>query len=272
LASAGHNYQRYVIGDAPPDGELRHSTLDTDDGRNGLGTYGGLSFILESGIRRRAEDPNADLGIRIDAYLHVFGEFIHNTKYRDRDIEIIENSRRESRLPSFIPRNFFWANVGQKITEVKVIEKTTGETQQIPTANFMQHRIVKSSVPTPRAYAVEAASGPVFRALLDNHAIPYRVLEASTEVTAEPCLLESVSETYDEIYNRYSGLQVVRRQDVREIVLPTGTLLVPLEGRAALRAALLLEPTMLYGLYQFARFRQLADESGVLPVLRVIER
>ncbi|HLP31246.1 MAG TPA: M14 family zinc carboxypeptidase, partial [Geothrix sp.] len=41
---AGHAYRRYLVGGPPPDEELRPSTPEVDDGRNGLGTLGALSF------------------------------------------------------------------------------------------------------------------------------------------------------------------------------------------------------------------------------------
>jgi hypothetical protein len=46
--------------------------------------------------------------------------------------------------------------------------------------------------------------------------------------------------------------------------------LVPLRGESALRAALVLEPASLYGIYQYANFRPLAVPDATLPVLRVM--
>jgi hypothetical protein len=47
-------------------------------------------------------------------------------------------------------------------------------------------------------------------------------------------------------------------------------LLVPLRGESALRAALVLEPSSLYGIYQYPHFRTLVGFDGALPVLRVM--
>jgi hypothetical protein len=52
--------------------------------------------------------------------------------------------------------------------------------------------------------------------------------------------------------------------------LPAGALLVPLAGEAAVRAALLLEPSALYGVYYYPRFRKLAAPGRPLPVSRVV--
>jgi hypothetical protein len=270
LGAAGYNFSRYVVGDAPPEGELRHSTLDTDDGRNGLGAYGGLSFIIESGVQRGAEDSNTDLGRRVDAYLRIFHELIFFDKFREKDLEFIARARTETRLPKFLPINSFWGNVGQVITPVKVIEKGSNRTLQIETANFMHARIVKKSVSTPQSYAVPAVFADSYSRLLHRHAIPYLELDEARNFTVEPCYLQSVSEEYDDVYNRYSGLQIVTKKEPQTVELGAGSLLVPLNGPAALRAALLLEPTQLYGLYQFDQFRELVDDDGRMPVLRVV--
>ena len=65
------------------------------------------------------------------------------------------------------------------------------------------------------------------------------------------------------------GRQVVRCAEGTKRDLPAGSLWVPLEGEAAVRAALLLEPASLYGLYQIPRVRALAGADGLLPVVRI---
>ena len=39
-----------------------------------------------------------------------------------------------------------------------------------------------------------------------------------------------------------------------------------------MRAALVLEPAQLYGLYQSPRYKALAGKDGLLPVLRVVAK
>ena len=80
-----------------------------------------------------------------------------------------------------------------------------------------------------------------------------------------------VEEEVDEVYSRYGGRQIVRRGEAKRTELPAGSLYVPLEGEAALRAALVLEPAAMYGLYQYPRHRALVAWDGTLPVLRVVK-
>ncbi len=270
MRKAGHNYVRYHVGGAPPDEEQRYSTLEANDGRNGIGVLGGLSFIIEAGVRRGAEDPAADLGERVDAYLVLLRRFLDVSDHRAADIAAVDAARRAA-LPPFVPTNVFWANAGPRITQVPVIELATGATVEVPTANFMHDRIVKWSVPTPAAYLVDTPAAEAVRTLLDRHDVAYTVLAGPRRVTAERCSLVRVEEELDEVYNRYEGRQIVARAPAAEHRAQAGALLVGLDQPHARQAVLLLEPTMLYGLFGYPEYRALVAPDGTVPIWRVTE-
>ncbi|MBX3727980.1 MAG: succinylglutamate desuccinylase/aspartoacylase family protein [Candidatus Sumerlaeia bacterium] len=270
LAARGHTYSRYYVGGPPPDAELRFSTLELDDARNGLGTYGGLSFIIESG-RRSGPNADADLPKRIDAYLVLLERFLTQTEWHESDRQAVEQSR-SAPLPAFLPTNSFWGNVGLVETDYPVLDIATGETVRVRTANFMTERIVKSTVPTPQAYAIAPEAAAVLGALLDRHGIAHRVLAEPLERVVESVRLVSIDDAADPLYNRFSGRQMTERGAPASRMLDAGTLLVDLEGPDALRAALLLEPTMLYGIYKHETYRALVASDGTMPVLRVLAK
>lgn len=269
LARAGHAFERYWVGGPPPDREQRHSAFDADDGRNGIALYGGLSFIIESGVRWAAADPQADLGLRVDAYLHLLWRFIEDRGERATDLRAIEAARARP-LPPFLPTNVLWGSAGPHVRPVNVIESGSGRVFQVPTPNFMEDPMLKRSVAAPQAYAVSAPSATAFRALLARHALRFEELSAPRTVNAERCRLLRVEETEDDVYARYAGRQVVERLPPVSVELPAGSLLVRLAQPDAARAATLLEPAMLYGLYQYPEYRKLAAPDGTLPVLRVL--
>ncbi len=269
LARAGHAFERYSLGGPPPDEEQRHSAFDADDGRNGVALHGGLSFIIESGVRWSAAEPQADLGQRVDAYLGLLWRFVEERRHRADDLAAIEAARSRP-LPAFLPVNVLWGSLGLRPRTVKAIESASGRTLEVTTPNFMSAVVVKRSVATPRAYAVTPAVAPVFRALLERHALAFDELRAPRTVTAERCRLLRVEEQEDPVYARYAGRQVVERQPAGPVELPAGALLVRLEGPDAARTAALLEPTALYGLYALPEYRRLAGDDGLLPVLRVV--
>ena len=83
-------------------------------------------------------------------------------------------------------------------------------------------------------------------------------------------MLLRVEDEFDDVYSRYDGRQIVRREPAAERELAAGSLWVPLTGDSAVRAALILEPAAMYGLYQHPRFRALVAPDGAMPVLRVL--
>ena len=268
-ARGGHPFLRYSVGGLPPDEEQRHSAPDLDGGLNGIGAYGGLSFIIEAAVMRSAGPPLNDLGSRVDAYLVLLRRFISCDRHRRGDLAAIARERSKP-LPAFLPVNYLWVNPRNIVTDFPVRELAGGGTLRVPTANLMTEIVVKRSVPTPLGYAVEPRAAQEFAALLARHAIPFETVAAPRSVTAESCTLLRVEEEFDEVYSRYEGRQIVTRGPAAAWELPAGGLWVPLSGEAALRASLLLEPAAMYGLYQYPRFRALAAADGTLPVHRVV--
>ncbi|MGA8808174.1 MAG: M14 family zinc carboxypeptidase [Thermoanaerobaculia bacterium] len=268
-AAAGHPFLRYTVGGAPPDDEQRHSAPEIDSAMNAVGTYGGLSFIIEAAARDGSEVIARELGNRVDAYLVLFRMFIHDDGHRAEDREAIRKARTKH-LPPFLPTNYPWVNAVGTVTHVPVTEVATHRTIDVPTMNMMTTVAVKKSVTTPIAYVVEARAAGAIGALLDRHAIPYETLTSPRSFEVEACTLLRLEDQFDDVYSRYEGRQIVHVEPLAKRELPAGSLLVPLRGETALRAALVLEPAAFYGIYQYANFRSLVASDGALPVLRVM--
>lgn len=268
LAKAGLPYRRYSVGGPPPDEEIRPSTSEVDDGRNGMGTLGALSFIIESGVRHRAQDPQADLGERVAGYRILYRHLLGTPAWRARIRALSEQARREP-LPPFIATNTFWGNVGGRVTSVKVREVATGRTLEVRTPMVMEDLVVKGSVPTPRAYAIAPEAAARFLPVLEAQGLTWRTLGTPEAVQVEPVRLLRLEEPYDELYQRYKDRQIVARLPRAAASLPAGTLLVPLDQPLARRAIQVLEPCLLYGLYGYPGFREWAAPGTLLPVSRV---
>jgi hypothetical protein len=265
---AGHPYARYSVGGPPPDEEIRPSTPEVDDGRNGLGTLGALSFIIESGIRHQASDPQADLGERVDGYRILYRHLLGDKAWRGRILKLTERARREP-LPPFIATNVFWANLGGRVDRVKVREVATGRVIEVPTAMAMTDLVVKGSVPTPRAYAIEAGAAARFIPVLEAQGLRWETLAEPRRARVERVKLLRLEAPYDDLYQRYKDRQIVERQPQAELELPAGTLIVPLDQDLARRAIQVLDPCLLYGLYGYPGFRELARPGADLPVSRL---
>ena len=195
--------------------------------------------------------------------------FLADDGRRSQERAIVE--RRDQRtLPPFLPTNYLWVNPEMEVTRFPVIETATGRTLEVPTANMMTWLVVKRAVSTPAGYAIVPAAAAEIGALLERHGIPFERLASARPARVEACTLIRVEDEFDELYGRYEGRQIVTRGAPADRDLPPGALWVPLTGEAALRAALVLEPAQLYGLYQYPRFRALVAWDGTLPVLRVL--
>ena len=267
-ARAGHAYRRYTVGGPPPDEEVRPSTPEVDDGRNSLGTLGALSFIIEAGVHHRAADPQANLGQRVDGYRILYRHLLGDRPWRNRIYKLSERARREP-LPAFIATNTFWANLGGKVSTVKMRELTSGHTVEVPTAMLMTDLVVKGSVPTPRAYAIEPVAAARFLPVLEAQGLHFETLTVPRHARVERVKLLRIEEPYDDLYQRYKDRQIVERHPLAEVDLPPGTLIVTLDQDLARRAIQVLEPCLLYGLYGYPGFRDLARPGSDLPVSRL---
>lgn len=267
---AGHRFLRYWVGGAPPDDEQRHSAPDTDGGLNGIGAYGGLSFIIEAAVRHGSKNPSADLGARVDAYLVLYRRFLEGAGRRADDLAVVERARKLP-LPAFLPSDALWVNPGGKVIDFPVVELSTGRVLKVPTANLMTEVAVKRSVPTPLGYAVDPKAAAEVGALLTRHGLPFETVAAPRKAVTETWKLLRLEEEFDDVYSRYGGRTIVKKDVTRETELPAGSLWVPLEGEGALRAAILLEPSAMYGLWQYPVFRPLVGADGAIPVRRVLK-
>lgn len=266
---AGHPFLRYWVGGVPPEEEQRHSAPDIDSAMNAIGTYGGLSFIMEAAARDGDGAIAKELGNRVDAYLVLLRLFIDPSINRSAAIDAIRVARTRP-PPAFIPTNYLWVNVRGEVTQFPVRALADGSTIDVATPNLMKEVAVKRSVTAPAAYAIDSRVAEQFAALLERQAIPYEKLSAPRSIASEKCTLLLLEEEFDEVYSRYGGRQIVRCDPAAAQEIEAGALLVPLSGDSAIRAALLLEPQSLYGLYQYPAWRTLVNEDGTLPVRRVV--
>jgi len=270
------NFTRYMVGDCPcaeGNGELRYSTLDSDDARNGISLYGCVSFIIESGMRREAVNPQSDLELRIDAYEQLFEYFLEEED-RLRQIRDDAVAVRTQSIPQAIPTNVFWGNTSARLSSIRVIELDSGGTLDLATTTLMQDRIVKAAVSVPEAYLIDVEAAAKFAELLEAHAISYTVIAEPASFSIERIRRLKIEDNFDEVYHRYEGRQVMVALPIEERLLPVGTLKVDLSTLAPIdsrRAIMLLEPRQLFGLYQWREFDDLIGKDGIAPVFRVFD-
>jgi len=131
------------------DDEQRHSAPDTDGGLNGLGAYGGLSFIIEAAVRHHAKDlrPTSESASTPTSSSSGASSRGRPPLRGSRGRRAREEAPRAG-LSSF---GRPLVNAGGTVTEFPVVEVATGTIRKVPTANLMTEVAVKRTVPTPAA-------------------------------------------------------------------------------------------------------------------------
>jgi hypothetical protein len=265
MAAAGISYERYLVGGAPPNDEMRPSTLEANDGRNGLASLGSLGFIIESGRYANADDPNHDLHLRVEGYLVLLWRFLEDTTLRQASLDAVAEAR-SGNLPRFVGANVFWGNNGLRTAQVKVIRQSDGAVISVETANLMHDRVVKRAVELPAAYCIVAEEAEVFAELLDRHGLSYVRLATDRELDAAGFRLVAVEAEDDPLYERYAGRQIVQPAESQQRRFAAGSLLVTVDQPHWARVVQLLEPRLLYGLFQYKELRKTVSWNGWLPI------
>jgi len=266
----GINFQRYFVGGVPPDGEQRYSAPDMDGALNACAIYGGLSFIIEGGVYRNNNEDNHDLPLRVKNYTELLWSVLHDKKVR-KQATIIMSSQTQPDLTAWIPTNYFWAQNHPSTMTIPVIDSVSSKTIDIEAPNFMTDLVIKKSVAVPQAYLIDAEYDSIFSALLNRHSIDFEIIEESQQLYIEFGLLDSVEREFDELYHRYGGRVITHTEPGKTIRVKAGSLLVRILPQDGRRVLSLLEPTMLYGLYQYPNFQSTVGLNRHLPVVRIID-
>ncbi len=264
-------FHRYFVGGVPPDGEQRFSAPDIDGGLNGAAMYGGLSFIIEAGVYRKNNEDNHDLPRRVYNYTELLFEVLSD-KTLLKQARTLFPDKTKFRPLLWAPTNYFWARLDKSVEHIPVINKTTHEEMLINAPNFMTDLVIKKRVAVPEAYLIGESHAQAFRTLLTNHGIPFNVISVPVDLVVEYCTLDTIESKFDEMYHRYGGRAVVSREKANQVKVDAGSLLVALSPVNAQKVLALLEPQLMYGLYQYPTYANMVADNGRLPVARVISK
>ena len=265
------NFHRYFVGGVPPDGEQRFSAPDIDGGLNGAAMYGGLSFIIEAGVYRKNNENNHDLPRRVHSYTELLFEVLSD-KTLLKQVRTLFPDKDELMVPLWAPTNYFWARLDKSVEQIPVINQTTHEEMLIDAPNFMTDLVIKKRVAVPEAYLIGESHARAFKTLLTKHDIQFNLISEPVDLIVEYCTLDTIEAAFDQMYHRYGGRSVVSREEAIQVQIEAGSLVVALDPVNAQKVLALLEPQMMYGLYQYPAYAKLVADNGRLPVVRVISK
>jgi hypothetical protein len=275
VEDAGFSFHEYLVGSPFENSRLRYSTTAINDGRQSLGIYNTLSFILEgkkysgmvTNIQRRTEGQLAGML----AFLNTI------SGNRQEILKIVRESRRKILDES---------DTNRSLLQMEYFPDSTRTTVNFPVFNLNEWKReyrdlehfepdvqVRRSVRKPVAYIIPADQQELID-ILNRHQIEMYRLTADAEVPVEIYHIWHVSQMLEE---ELMIPCVDAELRLEKQVIPAGSRIVFLNQRAGLLLPLLLEPQSSYGLFTEASGRDFSL-TGLLqagtdyPILRLVER
>ncbi len=259
--------QRYLVTDGP-EARFRYSTAALNDGRNSMGIYHSLSFLIEG---RNGLTVEADIRQRAHQQLETMKAFVRF--FSENAVEVKEMVDRERAALTGAGLDSDVALVMDYVPDaerpsvtVGVIEIETGEegTRVFETL----HPLVEPTlwIKRPMGYAIPAELTEVL-GVLERHGIEATRMENPTPATLESYRIESVipSQKEDKDF-----LEVEVTVTEREAFIPAGDVIVWCDLMASNLIVTLLEPQSQWGLAALPEFASLLTVGSEYPLKRIV--
>lgn len=265
----------YTVGSPDENDRLRYSTNDIDDGRQSLGIYNTLSFILEG---KGYGGVGNNLRRRSDSQLSAMKAFLKTVADRSQTILSMVLTARARLLEKVGPderaftRMDYFPDPGQPTIAFPVfnLEEWRAETQNWQ--RFEPLVKVKRSVRLPVAYIVPAQETNLID-MLQRHQVQMFQLKAPVAATVERYRILHVAARIEE---ERSMPEFDLEKSVEKTELNTGDFVIFLNQRARLLLPLLLEPESSWGIMTDtgglpSAFSSYAREGHCYPILRLTD-
>jgi len=264
----------YIVG-APVENErLRFSTNDIDDGRQGLGIYNTLSFILEG---KGYGDMANELDRRSSAQLSAMTAFLHTAAAKGRQILDMVNPARAALLREVAPgerafvRMDYFPDPARPSIAFPVFDLVKWQAEVRDWKPFEPLVKVKKSVSLPQAYVIPAAETSLLE-LLQRHQLRLWRLTAPASAALEKYRVLHAAARFEE---ERSMPEFDLEKTCEETGLASGDVVVFLNQRARLLIPLLLEPESSWGILTDtggspSQFSGYAQEGKIYPVMRLM--
>jgi hypothetical protein len=260
--------RRYLVAGNPQE-RFRYSTTALNDGRNSMGIYNTLSFLIE-GLNGLTVEENIRERTRqqletMKAFALFFSENAPEVKSlveRERSRLLGEEASRDVALVADYVKD-----PAQPGVTVGVINLETGRPEARTFEEYYPVVETILSVRRPQGYAIPPQLTDVLE-VLDRHEIAVGYVEGTLPVEVEAYRIERVEASWLEDKEFLDVGVTVRR---REVALPQGTVVVWSDQMASNLTSALLEPQSQWGLAQLPEFASLLAVRGEYPILRIVE-
>lgn len=266
----------YTVG-APVENErLRFSTNDIDDGRQSLGIYNTLSFILEG---KGYGDQANMLERRSAAKLSAMTAFLHTAAAKSAEILGMVHSARTALLQEVAPgerayvRMDYFPDPTRPSIAFPVFDLVKWQAEIRDWKNFEPLVKVKKSVRLPQAYVFPAAEAALLDLLKRHQLRLWRLTAPAAPMLEKYQILHVASRIEEERSLPELDLEKISEKTS----LAAGTVVVFLNQSARHLIPLLLEPESSWGILTDtgevpSMFSHYAQEGKTYPIMRLMEK
>lgn len=266
----GFRFHRYIVGEPFEEKVVRFSTTAINDGRQSLGIYNTLSFIIEG---KRYGNLINEIEKRTRGQVSAMLNFLATVdRHAGEVLSIVEQARLRmtDQHLSYIQMDYFPDENKPTLNfPVFDLESWTHMERELPF--YKPNVLVKKSVSKPAAYTFPATETMLI-GLLNRHRIPMLVLSGDQKAQTETYLVKHITNAIDE---EKPTLLIDLDTSVQQETLPSGTFIVPVAGPAANLIPLILEPESTWGIVSDRatgkhRFGNYLQEGQTYPVQRLV--
>jgi hypothetical protein len=276
VAQDGYILFPYTVGAPVENDRLRFSTNDIDDGRQSLGIYNTLSFILEG---KGYDDMANMLERRSAAKLSALTAFLRIAAAKNAEILAMVRSARAALLKEVAPgerayvRMDYFPDPARPFIAFPVFDLVKWQAEVREWKRFEPLVKIKKSVRLPQAYIIPAAETALIE-LLKRHQMRLWKLTAPAAVILEKYqVLHAASRIEEDRPMPEFDLEKINEKTT----LAVGDVVLFLNQPARLLIPLLLEPESSWGILTDtgevpSQFSAYAKEGGIYPVMRLMEK
>lgn len=265
----GFRFHRYIVGNPFEKGVVRFSTTAINDGRQSMGIYNTLSFIIEG---KRYGNLINEIEKRTSGQVSAMLNFLKTSdRHAGEMLSIVRQARlRMSDLDQSLIQMEYFAVEGSPTLNFPVFDLKSWTHTDRDLENFKPLVKVKKSVAKPAAYSFADNEIKLIE-LLKRHRIPMHSLKDAQQTETETYLVKHVTEAIDEEKPTYA-IDLDKRIQLEK--LQKGTIIVPVSGAASNLIPLLLEPDSTWGIVSPRatgkyRFESYLLEGKPYPVKRL---
>jgi len=270
IESDGYRFHRYIVGEPFEDKVVRYSTTAINDGRQSMGIYNTLSFIIEG---KRYGNLTNEIEKRTRGQVSAIINFLETTSRHAGEIRSIVTQARAGMADqdeSHVQMDYFFDEDNPTLN-FPVFDLFTWTHTNSDLAFYKPHVKVKKSVTKPAAYSITATETKLI-GLLNRHRIEMLTLNDDQQTTTETYMVKHITDAIDE--EKPTRL-VDLEKTVQDETLKAGTIIIPVTGEASNLIPLILEPDSSWSIVTSRgadkfRFEDYLAEGKPYPVKRLV--